>query len=263
LLLPVTAVAQHIETNTFNASPVRPKDDPKVVAHGKEVYGAKCASCHAPDLRGALDPDKGPNLLRSQGALVDHGGDVLIPLMMGQDTEWTQHKIDISHDDASDVAAYVRSVLSQIGSQGRPPGEAQRNPSILVGNADHGKSVFSQKCASCHSAEGDLKGLATRLAAPKMLQAAWLRGSYLGHPAQPTTVTVTPTGKPAFTGSLIHIDDFLLTLKMQDGSVKSIRRDGALPKVEVKDPLEAHRKMLPTYTDNEIHDLTAYLVTLK
>ncbi len=255
---------QHIETSTFNQAPLRPKEDPAAVAHGKQVYDARCASCHAGDLRGsATDPDKGPNLLRSQPALADHGGDTLTPIMLGQYPGMASHKIDVSQKDASDIGAYIRSQLALIGSQGRPPGESQRSPNILVGDATHGEQVFAKTCASCHSATGDLKGFATHVPSAKLLQAAWLRGTYLGHPAPPVTATVTETGKVPYTGTLIHIDDFLLTLKMPDGSVQTIRRNGAQPKVAVKDPLEAHRKLLPTYTDKDIHDLTAYLVTLK
>ena len=255
------ATAQHIETSTFNQAPARPKEDARAVAHGKQVYDAKCASCHAADLRGAL-PD-GVNVLRSQPGLTDHGGDHLIPIMMGEDPEFTSHSILTNKQDASDVAAYMRSIYAQIGSQGRPPGDALKQPNILVGDAGKGQAYFQANCAKCHSAEGDLKGIGTKVAAPKMLQSTWLRGQRFGVSVPPTTVSITQVGKPAIDGSLIHIDDFLVTLKMQDGSVKTITRDGAVPKVVVKDPLEAHRTMLPKIKDTDIHDVTAYLVTLK
>jgi len=255
------ATAQHIETSTFNQAPKRPAEDPKAVAHGKQVYDAKCASCHAADLRGAL-PD-GVNVLRSQYGLTDHGGDKLIPIMMGTFPEVTSHTILTNKVDASDVAAYMRSIYAQIGSQGRTPGDALRQPNILVGDAASGKAYFQANCTKCHSAEGDLKGIGTKVPAPKMLQSAWLRGQRFGVPVPPVTATVTPTGKPAINGTLIHIDDFLVTLKMPDGSVQTIARNGAVPKVVVKDPLEAHRAMLPKIKDSDIHDVTAYLVTLK
>jgi cytochrome c oxidase cbb3-type subunit 3 len=44
---------------------------------------------------------------------------------------------------------------------------------------------------------------------------------------------------------------------------RSFRRVGDVPKIEINDPLEGHRKLLPVYTDKDIHDVTAYLVTLK
>ena len=37
----------------------------------------------------------------------------------------------------------------------------------------------------------------------------------------------------------------------------------ARPKVEVRDPLQGHRDLLAVYTDKDMHDVTAYLVTLK
>lgn len=259
-LIPVVH-AQHIETSTFNQAPARPKEEPRAVAHGKQVYDAKCASCHAADLRGAL-PD-GVNVLRSQYGLTDHGGDKLIPLMMGTFPEVTDHTILSNKQDASDVAAYMRSIYAQIGSQGRPPGDALKQPNIVVGDAGKGQAYFQANCASCHSATGDLKGIGTKVAAPKMLQSTWLRGQRFGVSVPPTTVAVTQVGKPAINGSLIHIDDFLVTLKLQDGSVQTIARNGAVPKVVVKDPLEAHRNLLPKIKDSDIHDVTAYLVTLK
>jgi cytochrome c oxidase cbb3-type subunit 3 len=64
-------------------------------------------------------------------------------------------------------------------------------------------------------------------------------------------------------GPLVRIDDFNVTLRDADGYDRTFRRDGDTPKVEIHDPLHAHRELLPTYTDKQIHDITAYLVTLK
>jgi cytochrome c oxidase cbb3-type subunit 3 len=62
---------------------------------------------------------------------------------------------------------------------------------------------------------------------------------------------------------LLRIDDFVVTLELADGSAKSFRRDGDLPKVVVNDPLTPHRELLPVYTDKDVHNVTAYLVTLQ
>ena len=77
------------------------------------------------------------------------------------------------------------------------------------------------------------------------------------------TVTVTPPSGPKIEGALGRIDDFIVIVNMPDGSSRSIRRDGDVPKVDIRDPRDAHKKLLPTYTDKDIHDITAYLVTLK
>jgi hypothetical protein len=79
----------------------------------------------------------------------------------------------------------------------------------------------------------------------------------------PVTVTVTMPSGQKLQGRLERIDDFLVTLVDADGLSHTIRRDGDSPKVEIHDPLEPHKKLLGTYTDKDIHDLTAYLVTLK
>ncbi len=252
---------QHIETSSFNSAPMRPPEDPKVVARGKAVYDKSCASCHGSDLRGSTSGN--PDLLRSQPGLTDKHGENLVPIMLGTAPDFANHKIAISNDDALAVAAYVRSILAQIGSQGRPPGESSRSPNILVGDATQGQQYFTAHCASCHSVDGDLKGFGKKVSTPKALQSAWLRGTHLGVTPPAITATVTEAGKPEIKGELIHIDDFLVTLKMQDGSTATFRRSGAVPKVVVHDPLEAHRNLLPTYSDKDIHDVTAYLVTLK
>ena len=252
---------QHMETSSFNSAPARPPEDPKAVARGKAVYDKSCASCHGSDLRGTTSGN--PNLLRSQPALIDKHGESLVPIMLGTAPDMSDHKIAVSNDEATAVAAYVRSVLAQIGSQGRPPGESSRAPNILVGDATQGQQYFTAHCVSCHSVDGDLKGIGKKISTPKALQSAWLRGTHLGVTPPPVTATVTQPGKPAEQGEVIHIDDFLLTLKLQDGSMLTVRRNGPVPKVVVHDPLEAHRNLLPTYSDKDIHDVTAYLVTLK
>ena len=64
-------------------------------------------------------------------------------------------------------------------------------------------------------------------------------------------------------GQLNRIDDFIVILTLKDGSTQSFRRTGDVPNVEIRDPRAAHRNLLPEYTDKDIHDVTAYLVTLK
>ena len=75
-------------------------------------------------------------------------------------------------------------------------------------------------------------------------------------------VVTLPSGQK-FEGRLERIDDFIVALTEADGTPRSFRRSGDVPKVEVRDPLDAHRKLLPVYTDKEIHDITAYLAGLK
>ena len=78
-----------------------------------------------------------------------------------------------------------------------------------------------------------------------------------------TTATVTAADGSKAQGQLLRIDEFLLTLRFADGTQRTFDRDGSMPTVEVRDPLAAHKDLLPHYSDSDIHNLTAYLVTLK
>ena len=66
-----------------------------------------------------------------------------------------------------------------------------------------------------------------------------------------------------FEGRLMRIDEFSVSVVDADGITRSFRRDGENPNVDVHDPLEPHKALLRVYTDKDIHDVTAYLVTLK
>jgi cytochrome c oxidase cbb3-type subunit III len=245
----------------------RPPEDPVQVAHGKTLYDVNCRACHGPDLRGG--DMGGPNLLRSPVALADKNGELIVPIIHGARAKNGMPPIGISDPDAQAVAAYVRSVMGTIGVQGMPPSEKEvPRELILVGNVAEGKAFFDAKCASCHSPTGDLQGIGSRITDIKALQTAWVAGeerkARRGPSAAPKPkVTVSLPSGGTDGGDLVHVDDFLVTLKHDDGSIRSYRRDGDNPKVSISDPMEAHRSMLGQYTDKDIHDVTAYLETLK
>jgi len=246
----------------------RPTADPAVIERGKTLYGIQCTGCHGADLRGG--DMGGPNLLRSQSLLSDVDGEKVIPILQGSRQDAGMPAFKFSPEDMKAVAAYLRSVAATIGRQGMPP-TAVLPTNILVGDAKAGQQYFDKKCASCHSATGDLKGIAARITDARQLQNTWVsggggggrrRGPAAEGAAKPVTATVTlPTGP--ITGRLVRIDDFEVSILLEDGTVRSVRRTGAVPKVEVHDPLEAHRDLLGVYSDDDIHNITAYLATLK
>jgi len=248
----------------------RPPGDPVQIARGKTLFGINCRGCHGADLRGG--DLGGPNLLRSQVALSDQDGELIVPIIEGSRQDEGMPAIGLNPADAKAVAAYVRSVVGMIGVQGTPPSVGREAPSILVGNASEGKTYFDVKCSSCHSATGDLRDIATRIPDPKTLQTTWVAGgdrserraAAAGEPSPRTaTVVVTLPSGESMEGQLVRIDDFLVTLRLADGSERTLRRNGDVPKVLVHDPMEIHRNLLAEYTDKDIHDVTAYLVTLK
>jgi cytochrome c oxidase cbb3-type subunit III len=245
----------------IGAYPAREPGDPAVIERGRAIYSTNCAFCHGADTRGA----SGPSLLRSAIVLDDKSGELIGPVVQAGRPDRGMPKFPLSSDQVADLAAFLHSFAVAGYDTSR-----QRPATIVVGNAAAGEVVFTNKCASCHSTTGDLKGLATRITDPRTLQQSWLMpGSTVGRgggpmPARarpPTAIITLPSGQ-TFEGELERVDDFFVAIRTADGARRAFRTtDGT--KVDVKDPIVAHRELLPTFTDPEIHNLTAFLVTLK
>ena len=265
LLAIASSAAAQQSLGPFNAEQRRAPENPAQVERGNRVYVVSCQSCHGGDLRGG--DGGGPNLLRNERVMLDMHGERLLPIHGAAQGPGVP-KIDLGKDDAEAVAAYLRSVAALIGSQGRPPAEPSglKPLSVLAGDASAGKAYFGAHCVTCHSATGDMKAAAAAYADPKALQNRWVGGGgarFAASAATRVTATVKPAAGKSISGTVLTMDDFLITLRLDDGTQVSFRRNGSLPVVEVHDPLQAHRGLLPTYTDKDIHDVTAYLVTLK
>jgi mono/diheme cytochrome c family protein len=251
------------------AYPPRPKAPQDVLDRGKATFGVSCAFCHGSDAGGG---ETGPNLKRSGVVLEDQHGEKIAPIVKGARLDQGMPRIDISDVQISEVAEWLHSLT--VASRTDPNAE---NINIVTGDVELGKAYFQKTCASCHSVTGDLAGIATRIPNPKTLQQTWLlpggggRGGGGGFGATPVpglhvppmTVTVTQPNGQKVEGVLSRIDDFYVGLTTADGTLRSFRRDGDVPKVELHDPLAPHRELVQKYTDKDIHNLTAYMVTLK
>ena len=242
----------------------RPPGDPEVVARGQALYGINCRACHGMDLRGG--DLGGPNLLRSQLVLRDEAGELMGPVIRdGQSGPGGSYMPPqpLSDEDLQAVVAYVHDVLGTASRQGGPPLGEGLELDILVGDATAGRTYFAERCAACHSPTGDLQGVATRIPEPQELQDTWVRGGGRNTERPPVTVTVTPASGEPVAGRLERLNDFLVVLTDGDGRHRSFSREGDTPRVEIDDPMAVHREMLQVYRDADIHNVTAYLVTLK
>ena len=246
----------------------RPPGDPAVVARGKALYGVMCTACHGVDLRGG--DQGGPNLLRSQLVLLDKKGEKILDVVRSgrQGPAGVMPAFPLPETDVLAIAEYVHSVLSQVAhGAGTSTAGASAELNVLVGNASAGEARFRQSCSGCHSTSGDLRGIGARVADARELQNLWVAGSSKGRPANAsklvTTVTVEQPGSTVVTGALVRIDDFIVTVLEQDGSRRTFRREGDSPKVTVHNPLEPHRQLALTLSDSDMHDVTAYLATVK
>ncbi len=253
----------------------RPLADPAIIERGRALYSVNCTACHGVDLRGGQL--NGPNLLRSQLMLNDQEGELLLPIVQGARADKGMPPLPLPPDDVKAVAAYIHSVLASAQRQGAPPAGEEPILNVLVGDAAAGEAYFAAKCSSCHSTTGNLAGIGTRFPDAKALQNFWVSGGRAGgrgggggfrgagppNNARAVTATITLAAGEKIEGRVVRYDDFLITLALEDGSQRTVRREGDKPKVEIRDPLEPHRALLGVYTDKDIHDVTAYLVTVK
>jgi cytochrome c oxidase cbb3-type subunit 3 len=268
LLIALTSASQAVDEppaatskkNPFESHDFdRPPDDPASVARGKQVFSVNCSFCHGSDGRGG---EGGPNLLRSPMVLNDRQGEIIAAVVLNGWVEKGMPKFNLPRDSVTDIAAYLHSI--KVGRSN------DFNPRmVLVGNAAAGKAYFNGRggCTRCHSVEKDLAGIGAM--DPKTLQDSIFAGGetgLLGVPAAtapPRTVTVTfPTGE-IVKGKLSRLDDFIVVLNDAEGHRRSIRRDGDVPRVEVVNPQQAHLDMIRQWEDRDLHNVTAYLETLK
>jgi cytochrome c oxidase cbb3-type subunit 3 len=177
----------------------------------------------------------------------------------------------MSDDDIRATAEYLHSVIATSQGQGAPPPGPRVELNLLVGNAREGETYFKAECARCHSPGGDLAGVATRLTSIEQLQNSWVAGRRAGAPAanatpRPTRVTVKFAGGSTLIGNLLRMDDFVLSLRTDAGEYRSFTRRAASPRIEsiaVDDPMAGHRAQWTKLTDKTLHDVTAYLASLK
>ena len=246
----------------IGAYPARPPADAAALERGKAVYGTYCAFCHGADTRGG---DGGPSLLRSGVVLDDQNGELIGPVILTGRPERGMPRFALTPAQVADIATFLHSFRVNGYDESR-----NRPPSIVVGNATAGEAYFKARCASCHSATGDLRGVATRIDNPRTLQQWWLmpgtgggRGGPTAPNAKPPRATVTLQNGDKIEGEIERLDDFSVALRLDNGTRQSWRIANGNPRVAVSDPLQAHRELLKDYKDSDIHNVTAYLVTLK
>ena len=270
LLILATAGPSHAQTAPPSIGPRpqagppdRPPVDPAAADRGRGLYGAECITCHGSTARGT---DTAPSLIRSIVVLNDRYGSLLGPFFRkGHPMQSGRPSAELSDGQAIDLMHFLRQRINDTlrGSPVFTVGD------IVSGNAAAGKAYFegAGQCASCHSATGDLAALATRVPAPVDVQQRMLfplrRPGKGGEPSRTdVAVNASQASGTTVSGVLVQEDDFFVTLRDRAGVVRVIRKTPGLT-IETIDPLRAHRELLDRITDANMHDLVAYLVTLR
>jgi mono/diheme cytochrome c family protein len=247
------AVALSITPLIAQPGPSRPEIDSSAADRGKRVYLQFCINCHGALAKGT---EQGPDLIRSVTVLHDKSGSELGPALK----KLANHKRELTNTQVADISQFLKQRVEETIKNRN----AVTPPNVLTGDARAGQSYFTSKCAACHSPAGDLAGIGKRYD-PVTLQQRFLfpRSGGRGAPApKRAQVTVTPTSGPPIVGELERIDDFMVSLRDASGEYRSFRRSPDT-KVEVEDPYAAHNQLLDEYSDRDMHNIVAYLVTLK
>lgn len=243
----------------FVAYPQRPPGDPVAIERGRATYGVNCVFCHGADARGG--DGGGPNLLRSALVLNDQKGAAIAPII--REGRGGMPPFQFTAGQIEDIAAFLHSFT--VSSRTGPT-----RLNILVGDPKKGETFVAATCASCHTTAA-LRAFAARLEDPKMLQQMWLmpgnNGSRGGGPAPipapPISVTVTLPSGEVVNGRLSRVDDFVVSLTQANGTYRTFRTAGTATRVEIHDPLTPHKELLRRYTDADIHNVTAFLASLR
>jgi cytochrome c oxidase cbb3-type subunit 3 len=161
-------------------------------------------------------------------------------------------------EQISDISAFLHARAKEAVQSSGVPSDYPFEK-LLTGNAEKGKAYFEGAggCSKCHSPTGDLAGIA------KKYNAIELQAHMLYPEAKPVLAIVTLANGERLSGTVSHIDDFTIGIRVGDknGWYRSFSRSEA--KVELKDPLQAHRELLPKISQAQMHDLFSYLYTLK
>ena len=233
--------------------------DAAAAERGGKIYGASCAFCHGAKATGG---DTGPDLLRSTLVLHDEKGELVGPVIHnGRVSRGMPQFPAFTDAELYDVAEFLHMRVELAANRG-----TYKILNVVTGDAKAGEEWFrtSGGCSSCHSATGDLAHIGSKLSPPDLQQMMLYpaaRGSAAGSEA-PQKVTVTTASGEQMTGTLKQLDDFNVSLYDNSGEFHSIALSKKT-KVELEDRLAEHRRLLDKYTDADMHNLTAYLVTLK
>ena len=217
----------------------------------------------------------GPNLLRSQLVLLDQNGEQILPVVQQRAPRARHAAVAASrrrHQGHRRIHPQPDRRVARTGRAARRRGAAAEHRGR---RRRRGQAFFAAKCSSCHSATGDLQGIATRVPDPQA--AAELCGSPAaplaagggrgGAAAGQVTRRERPSPRPSAArrrerrGPTLRIDDFLVSLAA--GGRHRSAASAATATSEGRDARSARAvtaRFSRVYTDKDMHDVTAYLV---
>lgn len=223
------------------------------IERGLPAYNSTCGYCHGERGKGGK---AGPDLIASLVTLHDEDGVQIEGFVRGPEHSKIV-KIDASNSQIFDIAAYLHSRVVYASGRGQV-----HVSEVLVGDAKAGEQYFNGAggCNKCHSPGGDLKGVGGKYDPPTLQERLVMPGR--GRGGRGTATVTLPSGE-TIKGTPLLVTDFYVTLRLADGLTRTWARDHGVPRVEITNPLQPHIDIMTRLSDTDMHNLTAYLATLK
>lgn len=247
------APAKPPSTGAAQKPPAAKTYPPDLVKSGAALFRQDCSFCHGRD---AMGGESGPDLTRSKLVTADVDGDKIGHVILSGRPDKGMPPFDRSDDQIASLVAFIHT--QQDSQKNRGGGRKGVDVADLqTGNVDAGKRYFNGAggCSTCHSPTGDLAGVASRYQGLELEQ----QMLFPKHPE--SKVTVTPASGTPISGKLAYQDEFTIALVDASGNYRSWRARDVQFKVDA--PVNAHAEQFPKYTDADIHNLMAYIQTLK
>ncbi len=230
-----------------------PEPDKAAARRGEPLFQRNCAFCHGPQARGAT----GSNLITSDEVLGDDHGEHLLPfLKKGRPGNGMPAFATMSDDQLKDIAEFLHLLVEDVANRG-----TYHVLNILVGNPTEGKAYVTAHCMSCHAAE-TFAHIASRFRSPEQLQRGWIWPTRNGDSSLSATAIVRMPDGRVTAGRVAQVSDFRITLVDAAGQMHVIDREPGV-EVQIKDPLASHQELIMKLTNADMHNVTAYLETLR
>ena len=227
--------------------------DKAAVTRGVPLYQQNCSFCHGPQARGAT----APGLITSDVVLADDHGEHLAPfLKVGRPEKGMPAFSQLSEQQQVDLAEFLHQQVEDIANRG-----AYHLPNIVVGDAAKGEAYVTGHCMNCHMA-ATFTHIASKFRSPDQLQRSWIWPTRPADNSLAITATVKQQHGATISGRVTQVSDFRITLISADGQTHAIdRRPGVA--LKMKDPLAPHQVLVNSLRNDDMHNVTAYLETLK
>jgi cytochrome c oxidase cbb3-type subunit III len=267
-LLVVTAIAQEMQPADGSSKTSGAQDraaatraflglgtlpDKAAVARAAPIYQQNCSFCHGPQARGATSP----GLVTSDVVLADDHGEHLAPfLKTGRPEKGMPAFSQLSEQQRIDLAEFLHQQVEDIANRG-----AYHLPNIVVGDAAKGETYVTGHCMSCHTA-ATFAHIASRFRSPDQLQRSWIWPTRPADNSLVITAMVKTQQGATISGRVTQVSDFRITLISADGQTHAIDLGPGVD-LQMRDPLAPHQVLVNSLRNGDMHNVTAYLETLK